>query len=117
MNSSTKLAVIALALCALADLAAAPALIGEADSDGALVAAGVAAMLLGLLTAVATVGIARGLAWAVPLALVTRTLDVVAALPGLGAGPGPAAGVVAVVLLSAVAAVLVLRLRRAQVAR
>lgn len=113
MTLPTKPAVVALALCALADLAAAAALIGGSVADGPVVAAGVAALVIGLVTAASAVGIARGVRWAVPLALVTRAVDVLAALPGLGAGPVAAAAVVTVVVLSAVAVVLVLRLRRA----
>ncbi len=116
MPASTKPAVVALALCAVADFAAVPAVLSESDSDASLALVAGAALLLGLLTVWATVGVARGKSWAVPLAVVTRAVDVVAALPGLGAGAGPAAAVVTVMILSAVAAVLVVRVRRTALA-
>ena len=116
MPASTKPAVVALALCALADFAAVPAVTAEADGDAPVLLVGGMALLFGALTVWAALGIAQGRSWAVPLALVIRAVDVVGALPGLGAGPGPAAAVMTVVVLSVVAAVLVLRLRRAPVA-
>ncbi len=112
MTSSTKPAVTALALCAVADLVAAPALIAGGDSEASMTAVGAGVAVLGVLTVLAAIGVAQGRSWAVPLALVTRIFDVVAALPGLGGGPGPAAAVVTITVLSAVAIVLVLKLRR-----
>ena len=116
MPASTKPAVVALALCAMADLAAVPALVAESDGDAPVLLVGGLALVFGALTAWAAVGIARRSSWAVPLALVTRTFDVAAALPGLGAGPGAAAAVITLIVLSVVAAVLVLKLRQTPVA-
>ncbi len=113
MTSSTKPAVTALALCALADLVAAPALIAGGDSEASMTALGAGVAVLGVLTVLASIGVAQARSWAVPLALVTRIIDVLASLPGLGAGPGPAAAVVAITVLSGVAVVLVLKVRRA----
>lgn len=112
MAASPKSAVVALALCAVADFAAVPAVLSESDSSAPVAFVAGAAVLLGVLTVWAAAGIARGHSWAVPLALVTRAVDVVAALPGLGAGPGPAAAVVTVLVLSGVAVFFVVRLRR-----
>jgi uncharacterized membrane protein (UPF0136 family) len=112
LAASSKSAVVALALCAVADFAAVPAVLSESDSGAPVALVAGAAVLLGLLTLWAAAGIARGQSWAVPLALTTRALDVVAALPGLGAGPGPAVAVVTVVLLSAVAVFFLVRVRR-----
>ncbi len=112
MTSSTKPAVIALALCALADFVAAPALIAGAGSEVSMTAVGAGVALLGVLTVLAAIGITRSRSWAVSLALVTRVIDVLAALPGLGAGIGPAAAVVTITVLSAIAVVLVLKLSR-----
>ena len=111
MTSPTKPAVIALVLCALADLAAAPALISGSDSDAPMTLLGVGVIAFGVLTLFAAFGIARLKGWAIPLALVTRVVDALAALPGLGAGSGPAAAVITIVILSAVAVVFVLKLR------
>lgn len=112
MSSATRAAVAALGVCALLDVMAAPALLSAFDSDTAMTVLAVGVLALGVLTVLAAVGIARGQSWGVPLALVTRAIDVLGALPGLAEGPGPALGVAAVMVASAVAAVLVLRLRR-----
>ncbi len=117
MTSTSKRAVTALLLCAFADLAAGPAIFAAAESDEALKVLAFVVAALGILTAIAAAGIARGRVWAVPLALAIRAVDVVGALPGLGAGPGPAAGVIAVIVLSGIAVALVLRLRRAPLPR
>ena len=116
MTSSTKPAVTALGLCAAADLVAAPAFLAGVNSEDSMTLLAVGVAVLGLLTAVAAFGIAQGKRWAVPVALVTRVVDVLGALPGLGAGPGPAAAVATIVVLSAVAVVFVLKLRGAPAA-
>ena len=116
MTDPTRRAVIALGLCALADFAAAPALMGASGADGPMRFLAIAVLGLGILTVIAAVGLARGRSWAAPLAVVTRVIDVVGALPGIGAGLGPAAAVVAVLVLSVVAVVFVLRSRRAPLA-
>ncbi len=117
MTTSTKRVVAALALCALVDIAAGPAILAEAEPGEALSALAFVVLALGVLTAIAAVGIARGRRWAIPLALVTRAVDVLGAVPGLGAGPGPAAAVIALIVISTVAVVLVLGVRRAPVLR
>jgi hypothetical protein len=78
--------VVGLALCALSDLAAVPLLVstkgGPPAPFGALVAA------LGVLTAAAAMGLARNARWARSLAVTTRIVDVLAALPAIAAGNG-----------------------------
>ena len=113
MTTSTKRAVVALVLCALLDTAAGPVILAEAEPGEALSALAFLILALGVLTAIAAAGIARGRGWAIPLALVTRAVDVLGALPGLGAGPGPTAAVIAVTVISMVAVAFVLGLRRA----
>lgn len=112
MTSPTKRAVIALVLCALADLAAA-ALLAESDSEASMTLVGVGVMAFGVLTLLAAYGISRLKSWAPPLALVTRVVDCLAALPGLGVGLGPAAAVVTIVILSAVSIIFVVKVRHA----
>ena len=109
MNDASKPAVIALALCAAADLLAAPALIAGGGDDGARTVVGIATAVLGILTVAAAVGLARGASWAKPLAVATRALDVLSALPGLGAGAAEAVAIGVVTVLSIAAIVLVLR--------
>ncbi len=117
MTSTTKRAVTALLFCALADLAAGPAIFAAAEPEEALKVLAFAVPALGIFTAIAAAGLAGGRAWAVPVALVTRSIDVVGALPAFGAGPGPTAAAITVIVLSGVAVVLVLHLRRATVLR
>jgi hypothetical protein len=113
MTHETKPAVIALALCAALDFIAAPALLAASGSDGPPAIVGITTGLFGILTVIAAVGLARGRAWAAPLAIVVRAIDALTALPGLGQGAGPAVAVAVTVVLSAVAIVLVVRARRA----
>ena len=115
MTNTTKRAVTALGLCALVDIASAPAIFAASDSDDSLTFLAFAVLALGVLTVAAALAVARGRGWAIPLALVTRVVDVLGALPGLGAGAGPAAAVVTLTALSVVAVVFVLRLQRAAV--
>ncbi len=84
MTGSTKRVVVALALCAVVDIAAGPAILASAEPGEGLRALAFLVPALGVLTAFAAAGIARGRRWAIPLALVTRAVDVVGALPGLG---------------------------------
>ncbi len=115
MTSSTKRVVVALVLCAVVDIAAGPAILASAEPGEGLRALAFLVPALGVLTAFAAAGIARGRRWAIPLALVTRAVDVVGALPGLGSGPGPTAAVITVIVVSTLAVALVLGLRRATV--
>src|SRR5690349_23488054 len=94
---NTRVAVAVLALCAVSDLAAVPLLIG---SDDAPAGVGIAVGVLGLLTVVAATGLARGARWARPLAIGTRSVDVLAAIPAFAGSTGTetAAAVVTVVL-------------------
>ena len=100
--------VLALVVCAVSDLAAAPLLIG---SDDAPAGTGIAIAVLGVLTLLAAVGVARSAGWANPLALGTRVLDVVAAVPALFAGLDVAetSAAVVTVLLSLATIALLLR--------
>jgi hypothetical protein len=66
-----------LAACAASDLAAVPLLLGDTDIPAAV---GALVALLGLLTVVAAIGVARHTAWARRLALSTRVVDLVTAL-------------------------------------
>ena len=87
---STRTCVVALTVCGVSDLAAVPLL-------GVI---GIAVGILGLLTLVAAFGLARGATGARPLALGTRTVDGLAAVPGLfvASGAETAAAAVTVVL-------------------
>jgi len=94
---NTRITVAVLAICAVSDLAAVPLLIG---SDDAPVGLGLAVGVLGVLTLVAALGLARGSRWARPLAIGTRSVDALAAIPAFGSATGAetAAAVVTVVL-------------------
>jgi len=116
MPSAQKPAVILLALCAATDLVAAVPLLAMSGSDGPPIIVGLSTAFFGVLTLIAAIGIARDASWARPLAIVTRSLDVLGALPGLGGGVGPAVAIGAVTVLSVTAVVLVARLGRTPVA-
>jgi hypothetical protein len=89
MNS--RISVVTLVVCAVSDLAAVPLL-------DAGIAVGIAA--LGLITLGTAVGVGRGARWGRPLALGTRAVDAVAAIPAVAAADGAqaAAGAVTVAL-------------------
>jgi hypothetical protein len=77
---------------------------------------GIGVAVLAVLTLLAAVGVGRRSGWGRPLALGTRVLDIVGAVPAVGAGAGAGAGAtsaaVVTVVLSIVAIVLVLRVDR-----
>ena len=112
MNQQNKPAVILLAVCAAVDIISAPPLLLASGEGGPPAILGWLTLVLGVLTAVAAVGMARGAAWAKPLALGGRAVDILSALPGLGAGAGPALIVGAVTILSIVTIVTVWRVDR-----
>lgn len=111
--SSHKTSIAVMVVCAVSDLAAVPLLLGDDD----LTPIGVAVAVLGMLTLVAAYGLAVSAGWARPLALGTRAIDAVAAVPALFAGPGGAETVAAsvTIALSLVAIALVLRVDRSAV--
>ena len=96
-----KAAIVLLGACAVSDLAAVPLLLGDTDHIPA--AAGVRVAVLGFLTVAAAVGIARRTPRARGLALSTRIVDIISALPACAAGAG--AGVVAAALVTVVISV------------
>ncbi|HEX3622574.1 MAG TPA: hypothetical protein VHT97_09680 [Acidimicrobiales bacterium] len=105
--TSTKPAVVALVACALSDLAAVPLLLGRTDVPAVV---GILVGVLGILTVVAAVGVARNARWAGRLAVATRLIDLSIAAPGLAvSGHAPALAAWVTVALSIAALVLTLR--------
>jgi len=111
--SSHKTSIAVMVLCAVSDLVAVPLLLGDDD----LAPFGVAVAVLGVLTLVAAYGLAVRAGWARPVALGTRAVDAVAAVPALfvGAGAAETAAASVTVALSLVAIALVLRVDRSAV--
>ena len=114
MPTTQKSAVALLALCAAADLTAAIPLLAMSGPDGPPIIVGLSTALFGVLTVIAAVGIARDASWGRPLAVATRALDVLGALPGLGGGVAQALAIGAVMIVSVASIVLVLRLGRSR---
>lgn len=108
-----KASVAVLVLCAVSDLAAAPLLIGSDDVPSGI---GVGVAAIALLTLLAAVGISRGAGYGRPLALVTRAVDVLGAVPLLAGGQAASVNAAAAVTvaLSIAAVVFILRVPRAQ---
>lgn len=106
----TRACLAALVVCAVSDLAAVPLLF---DSDDNLAGVGIAVGVLGVLTLVSVLGIARGAGWGRPLAFGTRAIDALAAIPAFGAAAGAQAAAAAVTVgLSSVAIWLLVRERQ-----
>jgi len=113
VNSNSR-SVILLATCAVSDLAAAPLLLG--DHRHIPTAIGIVVIVLAVATGASAIGMAKGLPKARPVAVATRILDGLGALPAffVGPGAGPVAAAAVTVLLS-VATLTSLRRRRAGV--
>lgn len=109
MSAPTRLVTV-LAVCAASDLAAVPMLLSGDDRPPAAI--GVLVGVLGLLTAVAAVGVARGRHHARTLAAATRVIDLASAAPAIGVG-GAAAGAAVVTVVLSVLALVALTLTRA----
>ncbi len=107
MDQSLRTPVALVGLAAALDLAAAPFFLAGEDAS-----VGVVALVLGILTLGAAIGLWRGARWARPAAIATRAVDGLLALPGVfvgGLGAGLLAGVA--VLLSAAAIVVLVRMK------
>lgn len=109
MTRETKPAVVLLSICAVVDLVAAPPMLLASGGDGPGPVAGVLTLVLGILTAIAAVGLARRARWAKPLAHGGRVLDILTAVPGFAAAMPAPVIVSAVILLSLVTIVAVAR--------
>lgn len=107
MSPETKPAVILLAVCAASDLLAVPPLLGDEPFIAVLTG------VLGILTIVAAVGLARGASWAKPLALGSRALDILTAVPGFAAEMPAPVIVSVVIVLSLVTIAAVVKARTA----
>jgi len=81
--NTRQAAVVALALCGVSDLAAAPLLLGSNDVPSGV---GIGVIAIAVLTLLAARGISRGIGYARPLALITRAIDVLALIPLLAGG-------------------------------
>jgi len=101
---------VALVVCAISDLAAVPLLF---DSENDLAAIAVTVGVLGVLTLISVLGIARGAGWGRPLAFGTRAVDALAAIPAFGATAGAQTAAAAVTVgLSSVTIWLLVRERQ-----
>lgn len=81
--NTRQASVVALALCAVSDLAAAPLLLGSNDVPSGV---GIGVVAIAVLTLLAAAGIGRGTSYAGPLALTTRAIDVLGLIPLLAGG-------------------------------
>jgi hypothetical protein len=101
--------IVRVGACAVSDLAAVPLLLGADDIPAAV---GGLVALLGMVTAAAAIGIARRHTWSRHLAVTTRIIDLVFAVPAFtaGAGAGPVAAAAVTVALSVSAIGLLWRL-------
>jgi hypothetical protein len=105
--ASTYSATVPLSICAFSDFVAVPLLLGTKNVPTVV---GILVGVLGLLTLVATVGVARHAHWAARLAIVTRVVDTAAATPALAASSGmPVIAAVVTIALSITALALLIR--------
>ena len=109
MDRNRKLAIAALVLAAINDLAAVPVISRSAPRA---VVTGV--VLCALCTIVAGIGLARFAPWARPVGIASRAIDLLATFPVLFAGLGgtPVAAATTSVIVSVAAVALVARLER-----
>ena len=103
MTREIKRAVVLLTVCAVVDMVSVPGILAAGD-DGPGAWMAVVNGLIGVLTAMAAFGLARGAPWAKPLAIGGRVVDALTAVPGLGAAM-PAPVIVSVVIVISVAAI------------
>jgi hypothetical protein len=109
---NTRVAVIALVVCAISDLAAVPLIVG---SDDAPAGVGVTVAALGVITLVAAYGVGTRTRWGSPVGIGTRIIDILAAIPVLGDAVGAEKVAASVtIVLSLVTIGLLLRQRSAQ---